>query len=138
MASCTGCKSVITLELITKFHLALIPSNVLEFQKSIKKIEHLRGSLQGCRYYVTFFRFFKPMKMMSLKIDYVILFTCFIKKGRQPFSIKSILKMFSRENSKLCFEQLKMNSAPQNNLPCRELENASEVGVLLKLELETG
>jgi hypothetical protein len=46
--------------------------------------------------------------------------------------------MFSRENSKLCFEQLKMNSAPQNHLPCRELENASEVGVLLKLELETG
>ena len=78
------------------------------------------------------------MKMMPLKIDYGILFTCFIKKGRQPFSIKSILKMFSRENSKLCFEQLKMNSAPQNNLPCRELENAFEVGVLLKLELETG
>ena len=25
--------------------------------------------------------------------------------------------MFSRENSKLCFEQLKMNSAAQNNLP---------------------
>lgn len=39
--------------------------------------------------------------------------------------------MLSRDNGKLCFEMLEMNSASQNHLPCRGLENASEVGVFI-------
>jgi hypothetical protein len=46
--------------------------------------------------------------------------------------------MVSQETSKLCFEMLEMNSASQNHLPLQGLENASKVGVLLKLELDIG
>jgi hypothetical protein len=51
------------------------------------------------------------------------------KKRASSLSIKSIAIIFSRENSKLCFELLEILSASQNNLPCRGLENTSEVGV---------
>jgi hypothetical protein len=49
-----------------------------------------------------------------------------------------LVRIFSKENSKLCFELLEMNSASQNHLPCRGLKNASKVAVLLKLQMETG
>jgi hypothetical protein len=51
------------------------------------------------------------------------------KKRASSLSIKSIAIIFSRENSKLCFELLVILSAAQNHLPCRGLENTSEVGV---------
>jgi hypothetical protein len=41
------------------------------------------------------------------------------KKRASALYIKTILIMFSRENSKLCFEMLEMNSASQNHLPAR-------------------
>jgi len=41
-------------------------------------------------------------------------------KGREAlFSNTSILRMLSRDNSKLCFELLEILSAAQNNLPLR-------------------
>ncbi|QKJ64960.1 hypothetical protein [Flavobacterium sp. M31R6] len=60
------------------------------------------------------------------------------KKGIKPFQLKPSVIMFSKENGKLCFEMLEMNSASQNNLPCRGLKNVSKVAVLLKLQMETG
>jgi hypothetical protein len=39
------------------------------------------------------------------------------KKGIKPFQLKPSVRIFSRENSKLCFEMLEMNSASQNHLP---------------------
>jgi hypothetical protein len=60
------------------------------------------------------------------------------KKGIKPFQLNLSLKMVSQETSKLCSELLEINSASQNHLPCRGLENVSKVAVLLKLQMETG
>jgi hypothetical protein len=46
----------------------------------------------------------------------ISLFEPIQKKGVNPL-IKTIPKKLSRDNSKLCFELLEMNSAAQNHLP---------------------
>jgi hypothetical protein len=48
--------------------------------------------------------------------------------GQKPFSLLTLIRLKERiflspERSKLCFELLEINSAAQNNLPCRGLEN---------------
>jgi hypothetical protein len=54
------------------------------------------------------------------------------KKGHQPFQLKPSAIIFSKENSKLCFEALETRLVPQNNLPCWELKTPSEVRSFLQ------
>jgi len=46
------------------------------------------------------------------------------------YAIRPVGRIFcSPEQSKLCFEMLEINSAPQNHLPLQGVENRSEVAV---------
>jgi hypothetical protein len=49
------------------------------------------------------------------------------KKGIKPFQLKPSVRIFSRENSKLCSELLEMNSASQNHLPMQGAVKNSKV-----------
>jgi hypothetical protein len=56
------------------------------------------------------------------------------RNGIKPFfslyPIRPVGRIFcSPEQSKLCFEMLEINSAPQNHLPLQGVENRSEVAV---------
>lgn len=58
--------------------------------------------------------------------------------GQKPFSLLTLIRLKERiflspERSKLCFELLEMNSAAQNNLPRRGLENILQSRCFIKL-----